>query len=99
MNKNQLIEKINKLNCAVEIDLFSGVTKTVYITAPVGYNFSGNHELVTAWYSGNASKLYDEAYSDLLKSINYIQKCNKNNCGSWNDGICGYWYISNERSE
>ena len=41
MNKKQLCQKVEAAGCSVEIDLFDGRYKTVYITAPKGMNFGG----------------------------------------------------------
>ena len=91
MNKKDLISKSEKLGCTVEIDLYDGRNKTVHITAPKGKNFGGNHTLITTWYSGKASDLYQAAFEDLQSAIVGLCKCDSDTCGSWVDGECEYW--------
>jgi len=96
MNKKQFIQKVESMGCTVEIDLEAGRYKTVHIIAPQGKNFGGNHELVTAWQSGTAAKLYDESFSDLQNNISGLSECNTDTCGAWqteNDGYCEYWDV------
>jgi hypothetical protein len=94
MNKKQLFQKVEALGCTVEINLEDGRYKTVHITAPQGKNFGGNHELVTAWQSGSASELYNEAFEDLQDSV--TTECDAETCGAWineGDGYCEYWDV------
>ncbi len=96
MNRKQLISKVEALGCTAEIDLESGRHQTVHIIAPMGKNFGGNHELVTAFCGGKASDLYDEAFRDLLSSAVGLCECDADTCGSWNeddDGYCEYWDV------
>ena len=96
MNKKQLIQKVEALSCSVEVNLEDGRYQTVHITAPMGKNFGGNHELVTAWASGGASKLYDEAFEDLQSSAVGLQECAADTCGAWieeKDDYCEYWDV------
>lgn len=96
MNKKQLIQKVESLGCTVEINLEDGRYQTVRIIAPQGKNFGGNHEEITAWQSGGAAKLYDEAYNNLLSVIKYLQECDVDTCGAWQDengGYCEYWDV------
>ena len=83
MNKIQLIKKVEKMGCTVEIDLENGRYQTVYIIAPMGKNFGGNHELVTSWQSGTAAQLYNEAFKDLQDNANAFSECNADTCGAW----------------
>ena len=94
MNKATFVKKVEELGCTVEIDLEDGRYKTVHITAPKGKNFGGSHELVTAWQSGSAAELYDEAYADLMENSDCIYECGADICSAWqeeNGGYCEYW--------
>jgi hypothetical protein len=96
VNKKQLFQKVEALGCTVEIDLEDGRYKTVHITAPQGKNFGGNHELVTAWQSGTASELYNEAFEDLQANATSVCECDHETCGAWvedGDGYCEYWDV------
>ncbi len=96
MNKKQLVQKVEAMGCTVEVDLEDGRYKTVHITAPMGKNFGGNHELVTAWQSGSASQLYDEAFEDLKSSAIGLCECDADTCSAWqeeNGGYCEYWDV------
>jgi hypothetical protein len=90
MNKKKLYKKVQELGCTVEVDLDDGRYKTVHITAPKGKNFGGNHELVTAWQSGSAADLYDEAFEDLEAAIIGLSDCDADTCGAWQEN-CEYW--------
>ena len=96
MNRKQFIQKVESLGCTVEIDLEDGRHKTVHITAPMGKNFGGNHEEVTAWQSGSAPELYADAFKDLQSAIVGLQECDHETCGAWIEegaGYCEYWDV------